>query len=301
MKNISKILFFLLILFPFSVLSKEEEKIDIKLITQMQNSGFVGESLSYSLLLMSNTPEIADVRIVGSPSLPAELKVINGVIRNNRPEKKEIKGKLYYCWTILRKFIIPSKPGKYSIGNYKLIAFVPHEKIVYNQFWGNRRVVEYEEISIESDLTNFKVNDLPKLSANLSFSGGVGDFKIDGWFPPGKIYKGKESYVVFTISGYGCADNLVIPNIYKIFNKHCYLKEVEQEEEQMQRDGKLYSEVTLTCKFVPEEDEFEIDPLCLVFFNPARKSFQTVCSEKLHWTSKLSTQPSTSDQDAIAI
>lgn len=275
----------LVTIFMTGVLSGRAEKEDapkIKIVAEIQKEGFVGEVLSYNVVLVSTSPEISNVKLISSPVYPENFKVIKGVVRHGRPEQFEEKGVKYYKWTILKEFIIPDKAGKFNISSSSYVAFIPHDRIIYDNFWGNYRTREYQEVKVDCKSVSFKVNELPQNKGE--FSNCVGDFKIEAWFPPGKIGIGRDAYAIMTVSGFGSLENLKIPNLYKLFDKGCHLKEVEQTEERQQRDGRLYSEVTLTCTFIAEEEEFEILPLCLNFFNPQRKKYEEECSEKLHWT-----------------
>lgn len=286
---------------PISLEAKNEEKPDIRITAEIEKTGFTGEVFTYKVSLCSTSPDISNVRVVKSPGYPEGINVIQGAVNTSRPEKISLKGKTYYRWTILRNFIISSKAGKFKIGEADYVVFIPHEKIVYHNFWGNRRTVDYEEVKIGCNAVDFKVSPLPENKAGKDFSGGIGEFKIDGWFPPGKISKGREAYVVFSISGQGNLKEMKLPNIYKIFNENCHLREVEQSEEQVQREGKLYSEVTLTCKFMPEEEEFSIAPLSIEFFDPDTKRYYTASSEFLRWTSQPSTKSTNHSREAIEI
>lgn len=301
MKNYSIRLIVTLILTLFFLHAKSQEKLDIKMVAEIQKTGYVGESIPYVVKLMSTSPDIADVRVVKYPEYPESARVIKGVTRNSHPEKIQQKGTTYYCWTIMRSFIIPEKSGKQSIGAGRFVVFIPHEKIVYHNFWGNRRTVEYEELALECKSTDIKIAELPGSKTVNEFSGCVGDFKIEGWFPPGKILTGTEAYVVFSISGYGSLADLKVPNLSKLFSKGCRLKSVEQDEEQSQREGRLFSEITLTCSFVPEEEEFEIAPLTLKFFNPESKKYYETGSDFLHWDTKPTNKKVSHSKDAIEI
>lgn len=282
-----------------SATAAEAPEIYIK--TEIKKSGYVGEAFELVTYLTSSTPEISNVRITKSPELPQNLKIIKGVVKSSRPQEIKEKGKIYYKWIIQREYVIPEKAGKISIGESRYIAFIPHEKFAYQGFWGPQRYVEYEEAEVKCPGITFKVSELPP-TRNESFSGCVGDFKVEGWFPPGKIRTGSEAYVVFTISGYGDLTNLKLPNLSKIFASGCRLKDVEQNEEKSQRDGKLYSEITLTCRFVAEADDFKISTLCIEFFSPSEKKYYSACSDELTWMSTPTPKRSEQDsKDAIAI
>lgn len=288
-------------LFAIESPAKEKDKVEIKIVSNIQKSGYENEVFIFTQTLMSTSADISNVSYLQKPSLPEGIKIIKGTVKNNRAEIIEEKGKTYYCWTISRDFLSVENSGTYKIGESKFIAYIPHEKVVFHEFWGRTTAIEYEEIEITSKPVTFKVNSLPS-SGKEDFCGCIGEFKIEGWFPPGNIEPGVEAYAVFTISGFGSLSNLKVPVLYKLFSSGCSLKEVEQNEQQIQKDGKLFSEITLTCNFMPETTDFEIDPLCLKFFNPTTKKYYNICSEALHWTSNPKNQNRpTPPRDAISI
>lgn len=292
----------LLILFSlfFPTIICAEEKINISVEASVEKSGYVGQCLEYVVKLKSNIPNIADIRLVKGSEFPSGLKIIKGFVSNQRPKEETVKGKKFYVWTISRNFILPSAAGKYTIPESKYIAFIPHEKIVKDYFWNNMRVVDYEEYPVTCNSINFKVENLPSKDKPDNFTGCVGSFTIEGWFPPGNIIIGREAVVAFTISGYGDLENLKLPNLSGIFKNGCNLKEIEQEEEKTQKNGKLFSEVTLICRFIPETEDGFISPLELTFFNPEKKKYETVSSFTLHWDKK-STVKSSGKVEAIEI
>lgn len=295
-------IFLLSVLFGLNANAKSENLPYLSVDVEIQKEGFQGEAFEYVVKLISSSPEISNVRVVRNPVFPSSLNVIQGITKTNRAEIVKIKGKELYSWTIARYFVIPETPGKYTISAGDYVAFIPHEKLTYHPFWGNRRTVEYEEIPISSKSSSIQVKNLPTKGKSDEYTGGVGDFRIEGWFPPGNISVGQDAYVVFKINGYGSLQNFRLPNIYKIFGKGCHLKEADSQEEQMQRDGRLFSEITLTCKFVADEPDFTISPLCMQFFNPEKGKFYVACSEELQWKSQAPEKGNKIQRnDAIAI
>ena len=301
-KIAQKVLLLLCSISIFQFSKAAEEKIEIEAYAEIDKSGYVGQAIEYTITLKSTYPNIADIRIAQSPQYSADLEILRGSVSNKRPKEITEKGKRYYCWTIQRNFIIPKKAGKYQIGSWDFVAFIPRERIVNDFFWGPRRVVEYEELPVACKGVGFKAEDLPSNKTGKEFSGCIGDFTIEGWFPPGKISQGHEAIAVFTISGYGSLENLKIPNISKLFSEGCRLREIDQNETRSQRDGKLFSEVTLTCSFMPEGSEFKIEPLSLLFFNPDTKKYELETSNFLQWDSSSEKPHSTmKSKEAIEI
>ena len=283
----------------FSAFSQKEETLEVKLEAQISKTGYVGEALVYELTLYSTSPNVADIRVLRNPDIPSDVQVINGIVGNSKFKRISEKGKFKYSKVIQRQYLIPKSSGKLNVKGGEYLLFIPYERLINRGFW-NSRIVEYEELRCESNSVASKISSLPKSSTG--FTGCVGSFSIQSWFPPGKITRGVEAFVVFKVSGYGSLANLKVPALNKLFQKGCRLKEVEQSEEMMQRDGKLFSEVTLVCTFIPEEDDYEIEGLCIEFFNPETKKYYNACSDLLRGSGNSSNKKrNDSKNDAIAI
>lgn len=288
MKDIKTILIIcLLFTIPQICNAKTDSPHDISIIAEVAKTGFIGESFKYEVSLISSSGDISNVRFLSGGEISGDVEEINGIVNNTRPIQIEKKGKKYFKWIIARSFIIPKKMGKVSISSSKYVVYIPYETVVYHPFWGRQKKINYEELIVSCNPVEFKVNPLPG-GEHKDFCGSIGDFSIKAWFPPGEIFKSNDAYVIFSISGFGSLSDLKIPNISKLFHKNCRLKEVSQNEQQLQKDGKLYSEVILTCKFAPDEKDFEIDPLVLKFFNPESKKYYSTSSELLKWSTSAS-------------
>ena len=274
---------------------------EVKVYVEVEKEGYVGQPLEYRVMLASTSRNIADVRVASWPNISLGCNVVKGAVNNQKPVEKKEKGKTWYVWTVMRNFIIPEKEGKFEIGEGEYVVFVPFERIVNDFFWGARRMVDYDEIIAKSGKASFKVSNLPEKGRPQDFSGCVGNFTIEGWFPPGEIRVGKEAIVVFRISGFGSLENLKLPNIARSFTDGCSLREIDQNENISQKNGRFFSEVTLTCRFTPETADGEIKPIEIVFFNPDTKKYETVGSEPLKWNNIKTPSTKTPAYDAIEI
>lgn len=267
-----------------SLNAKNSEVPEFEVVSEMQKNGFVGECIEYNLYLKSTVPNVADVRVVDHPYIPENVDAIRGSIGGSqRPKEVTEKGKKFYSWNILKIFLIPKEEGKLNIGSGKIVVFIPKERIVNDYFWGARRIVEYDEVAINFKGKDISIKKLPANTTKFDFADCVGEFEIEGWFPPGKIIKDKEAIVVFSISGKGDLSNLRVPNLSKLFTDGCELKEVERTEHRTQRNGTLFSEVILTCKFIPNNTDFTIGSLSILEFNPDTKKYEVISSDTLHW------------------
>lgn len=303
MDMIRKILFSLVcvLMAVLSVNAKSNsEAPELKLKVEVDKEGYVCQPIEYRVCLISNTPNIQDVRPLREMSVTPQCQVIRGSVANQKPEISETKGSKTYKWTVLRSFVIPGKAGKYEIAAGDFIAFIPVERLVNDFFWGTRRIIDYEEIPLSCEKATFKVSALPKNTPE-NFSDGVGEFSVEGWFPPGAIHLESPAIVVLKIEGYGNLENLKLPNVARSFVNGCSLQNIEQNDAISQRNGSLYSEVTLTCTFIPHSDDGEIDPVSFIFFNPSTKKFQTVSSKPLKWNSNQVKENKKKQYDAIEI
>lgn len=303
MNQMSRLFFLVLLILsvaPVGVAKNNGDNPDMKLSVEVTKEGYVGQPFEYRVLLTSSSPNIRDVRALRSPVVSPDCKTVRGSVANQKPEIKTVKGEKVYSWTVLRTFLIPKTAGKYEISSGDFIAFMPYERFVNDFFWGQRRVVDYEEVPLSCEKISFKVSDLPKNKPD-NFSEGVGEFSVEGWFPPGEIVIGNNAIVVLKIEGYGNLENLKIPNVAKSFVNGCSLVNIEQNDAVSQRNGRLYSEVTLTCTFVPQTDDGEIDPVNFVFFNPQKKKYETVSSKPLKWNINHKQENRKSSYDVMEI
>lgn len=288
----------------FDISAKTGKNVDdpiLKIEASMDDSGFEGETMVYEVKLYSTSPDVSNVKIMNAPVFPAGCRVINGVLGNSKPTVEKRDGKEFYSWVIMRNYLTPYQIGKQRVSASKFVVFIPRETIVYHSFFGSRSVVEYDENIVKCEPVEFKIKELPKNKTHKTYNDCVGDFKVEGWFPPGNISVGMDAYAVFTISGYGSLKSLRITNLSGVFGDGCHLKKVDQDDQLMQRDGRLYSEVTLTCLFVPDKEDFKIKPFELTFFNPTTQKYYTVKSEELHWTTTPRNSLEKRQNEAITI
>lgn len=300
---VSRLLLVLVALIPAFACrgAAKENKIDIFTEAALVKSCVVGETVEYIVTLYSSSPDVADVTVRKTPGFPAELEVAYGAVRNVRPSEVSVKGKTYYSWPVLRCFVTPKQTGKFSIKGGEFVAVLRKGVVVNDYFWGPRRTYTYEEKTADCRDSEIKVNPLPERHRPADFSGCVGDFNIRGWFPPGEIVAGNEAIVVFTVSGFGSLEGLEIPNISAAFSEGCRLRGIEREDEVSQRDGRLFSETTLVCRFLPENETGEIGEFSLVFYNPETETYETVSSLPLSWNGQASRRRDATPREVFEI
>ena len=279
----------------------EQKRVDLFVEAAMPKSGFAGETSEYIVTLYSSSPDVADVRILDMPVFPESVTTLQGVVRNQRPSQVKIKGRTYYGWTILRMFITPSESGRVTVDGGKYLAYIGKERIVDDYFWGRRRVRDYDEYMVTGKSSEIKVNALPEFKMQGSFSGVIGEFSVEGWFPPGEIRVGSEAIAVFTISGFGLLEDLKMPDLTDLFTDGCRLREVSRDDEVSQKDGRLFSEVTLTCRFIPEDEDGVIGPLKICVYNPKEKRYEYVESFPLRWSGRKMAPSSVSPREVYEI
>lgn len=261
----------------------EEGEPLLKLEASFERDGYEGETMVYQITLLSSTPNVSNVKIKNAPVFPPGCRVMDGGTGINDMEEVSIDGKTFFKWIILKDYVTPHMIGKNTISRSRFLVFMPKDMVTYNNnSGGSRRVMEYDERLVECNSVDFKIKELPSAKkAGGSFCGCVGDFNIEASFVDEQFKKGEEALVVFKISGAGNLKDIWIPNLSNAFGSGCRLLEVVQNCQNTLNDSQLYSDYTITCKFIPEKKEFEIKPLTLVFFNPETKTYYKVGSENL--------------------
>lgn len=282
------ILLILLLIYPFDSnagTSDDYEKIDAFVEVSLPSSGFVGESIVYDVFFYCTSSEVSDLQLNVSPGF-GTLQTITGTSSNKNVPVVKKKGKSYYKWNAGRYFIIPDKAGSFTITGGKYVAYIPHERVVRDPWWGLRRVVDYEKISIVSEDKKIKFRPLPDVSNRLDFSGAVGEYSVVAWLPPGKISKDSEALAIIKVSGFGYLKDVEFPGLKDVFTGDSRLKKIERKEEITQRDGKLYSEIIFECSFIPLVEKGEIEEFSFCFFDTKSGKYRTVVTEPQPWNNE---------------
>lgn len=281
--GISMLILFMMGIHAANASAAKRDEVKVEVRAEAPRSCFVGETVTLTVTLISDTPDIANVSLSSEPDYSAASAVVPGRVSGN-PQEVEKRGKRSYRWTIARYFVTFDHPGKVKVGEARYIAYQPVRQVVDDLFWGPQTRVSYREIPAECKGVEINVKALPEKGRPENFSGAVGDFDIEGWFPPGQIYVGSEAVAVIEVTGFGSLKGVAVPDISKAFRNGCRLRGAESSDEISQRDGRLHSTLRLTCSFIPEDPDGEISEIPFCYFDTRTGQYRTVTTNILKWT-----------------
>lgn len=243
----------------------------------------MGQSLTYDVNLYTNSSDIAEVKIAVRADFNG-FDVTSGKATSRR-ENVKLKNKEYYKYNIGKYFLVAEQEGNLKIEGGSYYAYIGHQVVVNDYFFGATRRMQYEKIEVKAPSSKIKIKSLPKNSPE-EFSGAIGDFTITAWLPPGHIIAEKEALAIVKISGEGFLADAEVPGIKSIFGKDAKMKEIRRSDNLNQKEGRLNSEVILECTFIPLSGKGELGGVRFVFFDPNKGKFRTVESEPLVWNNE---------------
>lgn len=250
--------------------------------TQCEPKGYVGEYMTYDVLLYTLEENVARVQIAEPPQMSG-LKSLRASTSDTRPRTERIKGETYHVYLIDRYLLTASDAGKYRIDGGKYIFAVGHRERYQDYFWGEMSRMVYEDVALKAPECKIQFRAVPDLSNDLEYSGAVGDFKIESWLPEGGIYTDKDAIMMIRISGYGNLSDAKAPKISRIFGHSGTFTSMERQEQTAQRDGRYFSEMILECHFTPKSSDGEIAPVKFTYFDTERGEKVTIETAPLQW------------------
>lgn len=276
----------------FSMHAQSDAKSRMFVANQIsQQKVYVGECVLLKRLLYSESPDVVDLRqITDNVDENSQFETFMRVVDYNNAYIEEVNGAKMYVFPVSTYAAVANKPGAYQYGNtnYQVAVNVP--KVIDDPFWGHMRVATTEWSNIESIPVKFDVTELPIPNDSDSFSGAVGNFKIDVEVPDGRIIINESATVVIKLSGEGIIPQNVIPDYQEAFKNGVRLRSMAEKDNLSYNDGKVISVKFLECEFLPiTRENCEIGEVSFCFFNPATGKYETVKSKPIKIDVKSST------------
>ncbi len=179
-------------------------------------------------------------------------------------EQVVINGRQYLAATVDKKLIFPQQAGKLRITPYKISC------TIYDN-WG----FPYGQKDIVSNPLVINVKALPQEGQPSTFSGAVGNFKIDIVPPKGDISVDQAITIKLIISGTGNFGLFDIPQL-KVPNSFEALEPKTIPHYEATPDG-LSGKVEKQFIYIPRSSgNFEIPPVEFSFFNPNTGKYEVV-------------------------
>lgn len=242
---------------------------------------YANEMDTFTITLISDTPDIAYADVIKLPELNhGEASSITKIGGIGQGYVKEINGNKYFHYPIYSFTATISEKGKYELKNGVCKVGIKTPVIIDDPFWGRRRSYQTKEYSVDIEKTSIKVKPLPELNKNIPFSNVIGNFKIETIVPTGAIIVGREALAYIILKGEGELTEDVMPDYQSAFSDGLKLKSVSDSRNKYISNGKLISELTLECTFVPEVmDSLQIGVVKFHYFNPESGKYETVSTQ----------------------
>lgn len=299
MKYTLKILALIISIFGFiqaSAASKKDAEVFLKV--ECPTTVYVGQYVPYAVYLYAESGESV---LSCDPLRVAGVQVLPHLKGNTyeQAEKIKYKGKNYVRYNISMFFLVPDEAGKYKIRGGLYNVTTGWDTGRYD-FWGNRNYSIDQRLRLEAPDIEIKVK--PRGKSPDNFSGAIGEYEISCTIPPGNITTGIPAIAVFTIKGYGSLNDASMPDVENAFDGNAEVKNVRRNNDVYQKGSRIYSEVTLTVTFIPEETYGEISPMEFTFFDVSKGKYRTVKSDKTDWkASREIEKPSGERMPAVEI
>jgi BatD DUF11 like domain len=170
-----------------------------------------------------------------------------------------------------KTFVVPAKAGKVAIGPASIALNVPRpdsRRTIFGE------LVDWQQVTIESDPQTLDVLPLPKETMPASFSGAVGNYSVSVNVSPTNVATGDPITVKVQVSGRGPLDLVTLPqqadwNQFKVYPP---TSEVQFADELGMSGVK-----TFALTVVPESTSIkELPPFSFSYFDPDQKDYRTV-------------------------
>jgi|GEM_PF-1605238 len=258
---------------PFDRRTAPEEIKDEIILEKMPRTAevYTGEPLIVNTYLYAYGVNVNSISESSTPSLdgfwieeetvhPSSTRV--QVKRNNR---------LYTRFTLRTRILFPTKRGIFNINPTIFEMRVSRRGFGIGSF-GQR-------IHRKTNPVTIHVIPLPERGMPADFSGAVGDFKIKCELDKNTVKAGEAVNLKITYSGTGNMRNITPPQLEKRENFTVYGPELEQD--LALRGDTWGGSKTWNYILIPKETGVkEIGPFTFSYFNPEKKRYETVKTEK---------------------
>lgn len=302
MRQIFVYLFVLIACFAVCVskAAAEREVPELSIECRMDNSDFYErQPVSIVVTLRSSTPDIAFADVVSAVSLKkGEFATVQKVSPAGSGYKEVVDGKVYYCIPLETYMVTMADKGSYVIEGGEYSVGVACPVVIDDPFWGRTRTAEVKRFKVPVRKKSFKVRDLPVPPDSVDFSGSVGKFTIETILPKGDIFVNEEAVAVVVIKGAGLIADATLPEYREAFQNGLRLKSVSESRNVAHDKGKMISELSLECTFIPERREgIEIGEVSFSYFDPEEAAYRIVRSNPV----KVEVKSSTAKRESISV
>ncbi len=194
------------------------------------------------------------------------------------PSRETYQGRVYDTYILAEYLLYPQQTGQLTVDGLGVNVDVQQRRTV-NGFFGPETEVYHVPRKVTSRKVNITVKPLPA-GAPASFSGAVGDFKMESVLPTGHLAANSAATVTVKISGSGNltfvqAPKLELPASFEQYN----VKTTESINTSVRGiSGYRQFEYPFIAR---AEGQYEVSPITFTYFNPARMEYVTLHSKNI--------------------
>lgn len=196
--------------------------------------------------------------------------------------RENYDGKLFNVATLKRAALFPTQTGELSVTPFELKIPVliqrkrksnnPFDNFFDDPFFGRTESVEY---TAKSNTVKIKVLPLPQTTLS-SFTGAVGDYSLQTSIDKKNVKQNEPVTLKVVLSGEGNINLLDMPEMQIPNGFEKYEPKISAT---VSRGGIISGKKSFELLIIPRvSGSFEIPAMHLTFFNPKKKTYQTVSS-----------------------
>ncbi len=242
-----------------------------------------------SIPLLRDKDELS-LKLMSPPPPVQEIVASNYEVRAGR-SSEVVDGTQYAVRSITLR-IFPPNPGTYTIRPATVTAMVQSGYRVATDFFGRRRVPNYERAFAASDAIELVVKDLPAEGKPAGFAGAVGKYSISVMTADIRIKVGDPMTLKISISGRGLLEKMKRPSLS---GEPAFANDFLISESLAPGDvsgDTIVFEQTIRAK---SEDVKEIPSIALAYFNADREVYEVARSKPIPITVLPTTEVTAKD------
>ena len=196
-------------------------------------------------------------------------------------QREQVDGTMYNAAVLRRWVLIPQKAGDVTVDPAEIVCLVNVQRrrastgSIFDDFFGNDYVTTRQRVATRS--ATLHVSALPA-GAPASFSGGVGEFKVQARLSKDSLATHDAASLLVTVSGKGNIALLEAPKVQFPPDFETYDVKTSVNTDKSGTSGSK----TFEYPFIPRSPgDFEIAPVQLGYYDIARRRYEVAASPAL--------------------
>jgi hypothetical protein len=266
-----------------------EKKIKDNILVKLETdkvSCYEGEPVIATYKLCSRLK--SESRVTKRPSLNGFSVYDMLEPENSSPSVEKINGKPFNVHIIRKAQLYPLQSGVFELEPVELdnkVRFLKRQSVnrAENDFLADNQPANWEEhnITLANKPVSITVKPLPADKPEL-FNGAVGNFSIEAEITPKELHINETAVLRVTISGEGNlplinAPVVNFPKGMELFGDAAIKESIDK------KVAPIHGSKTFEYSFIPADTgSYEITPVGLAFFDPAKAIYKNVATVCLH-------------------